>query len=81
MFCLDPLSFVKTLHKMFGLCTCKEHASFSEINYTETAFYPQCLAKALLKSSGTGNARPLAVKILSDVKGLVVVGTLRVMTA
>ena len=42
--------FVKTLHKMFGLCTCQEHAAFSEINYTETAFYPQCLARALIRA-------------------------------
>ena len=42
--------FVKTLHKMFGLCTCQEHAGFSEVNYTETAFYPQCLARALIRA-------------------------------
>lgn len=42
--------FVKYLHRRFGVCSCEEHASFSEVNYSETAFYAQCLARALIRA-------------------------------
>ena len=51
--------FVKHLRKCFGFCFCEEHASFSEVNHSETAFYPQCLAKALVRA--VVRVMPLAV--------------------
>ena len=41
---------VRFLHRKFGTCSCDEHAPFSDVNYSETAFYPQCLARAPIRA-------------------------------
>ena len=43
-------SFARSLHRRFGTCRCKAHASISEVNFTETAKYPTVLARAMLNA-------------------------------
>ena len=47
-FASNNYPFSKVLHSKFGFCTCEEHASMSEINYSSTARYPEKLARGVL---------------------------------
>ena len=42
--------FIDTL-KQFAVCTCKVHAGFNEVTWTETGFYNQRLAKAIVEGA------------------------------
>ena len=44
--------FVMTLSKAFGRCTCVDsHASMSEVDWSETAFYNNCMAKVMIRAA------------------------------
>ena len=41
-----------TLSKAFGRCTCVDsHASMSEVDWSETAFYNNCMAKVMIPAA------------------------------
>ena len=42
--------FIETL-KRFSTCDCSEHASFEEVVWSETAFYTEFLAKAMIQGT------------------------------
>ena len=42
--------FIETL-KRFSTCDCSEHASFEEVVWSETAFYTEFLAKAMIQGA------------------------------
>ena len=42
--------FIETL-KRFSTCECSEHASFEEVVWSETAFYTEFLAKAMIQGA------------------------------
>ena len=47
-FASSHFTFNKVLHSKFGFCSCKEHASLSEVDYASTACYPEKLARGIL---------------------------------
>ena len=44
--------FVMSLSKAFGQCTCVDsHASMNEVDWSETAFYNNCMAKVMIRAA------------------------------
>ena len=44
--------FVMNLSKAFGQCTCVDsHASMNEVDWSETAFYNNCMAKVMIRAA------------------------------
>ena len=57
-FVSSSFGFCESLRKRFGTCTCSIHASMNDVNWTKSALYTPCLARAILHAIKAGRRCP-----------------------